>query len=443
MFRAGLILIRRLITAASLLLLLVCGAEVGVRIYEASTGDRVCTASRAGNCVDTSGLTIPSLSFFYELKPMTSAQVECRDSDALVDVNINSHGLRGPELEIPKPVEIYRIVVLGDETIYAPETPESEHFCSLLEESLQARLPHTARTRIQVVNAGIPGQCPLTEFLLFKQRLLGLQPDLVILHFDWSDVADDRQIRRGTRCDEDGIPQLCPHSSLVASKKVRPHEVWRETFRLIDWGLTYFSTEWKQQIAQQKAVSRDVDTNPYAWLREEHPENNLAFRQSARPVADLAQLCRSSHLPFVLMTSPKPWQVSARCSRGAGVRLAAGVAQDACFSNHTPFDQLARFADRMNLPFADGSMVLVSGADAETNFLKHAPRWSPTGHQKMADLAANCLVEKVDGPWNGPYLRDHEQPISRDVPREFPIQRISELKSTSDSPVRREARELR
>lgn len=442
MFRAGLILIRRVFTAASLLLLLVCGAEVGVRIYEASTGACVC-ASVAKDAVDTSGLAIPSLSCQFELKPMASARVECRDSESTIEVQTNSHGLRGPELEVPKPVDIYRIVVLGDETIYAPETAEADHFCTLLQEMLQERLPQSSRIRIQVVNAGIPGLCPLTEFLLFKQRLIGLQPDLVILHFDWSDVADDRQIRRSARCDDEGIPQLCPHASLVATSKVRPHEVWRDTFRLIDWGLSYCSAEWKQQIAHHKAVSRDADTNPYAWLREERPENNLAFRQSARPVADLAQLCRSSQLPFVLMTSPKPWQVSPKCSRGTGVRLAAGVAQDAYFSNHTPFDQLARFADRMNLPFADGSLVLAPGDEAESNFLRHAPRWSPSGHQRMADLVVGCLIEKVEGPWNGPYLRDHEQPISRDVPREFPIQRISEVKPLSDSSLRRGARELR
>lgn len=442
MFRAGLILIRRVFTAASLLLLLVCGAEVGVRIYEVSTGNCVCD-SIASHCVDTSGLVIPSLSCQYELKPMASAQIECRDTDSLVEVQTNSYGLRGPELEIPKPQNTYRIIVLGDETIYAPETADENHFCTLLTEMLQEQLPKNSRTRIQVVNAGVPGQCPLTEFLFFKQRLMGLQPDLVIMHFDWSDVADDRQIRRTTRCDSEGLPQLCSHTSLLPARKVRPHQAWRENFRLLDWGMTYFCAEWKQQIAHQKAVSRDIDTNPYAWLREEHPESNLAFRQSARPIADLAQLCRTSQLPFVLMTSPKPWQVSTKCSRGEGVRLAAGVAQDACFSNHAPFDQLARFAERMNIPFADGSMVLAPGADAESNFLQFAPRWSQMGHQRMADLVAGCLVEKVGGPWNAPYLRDQEQPISRDFTQEYPIQRISEIKVAPEPRTRRPARELR
>ena len=417
MFRAGLTLLRRVIFAASLLVLLICGAEVAVRLYEASTGDNVCPIAD-GVCGDPSQLTIPSWSFHHELKPMAAAKVECRDSKSDVELRTNSIGLRGPELAIPKPANVCRIVVLGDETIYAPETNDSDHFCTLLQDQLQPR----TNSRIEVVNAGIPGHCPLTEFLLFKQRLLSLQPDLVLLHFDWSDVADDQQMRRRARCDKNGVPQACPHAKLVASKKVRPHEVWRQQFRLLDWGLSSLSANWKQKMAQQNATSRDVDTNPYAWLRDDRPQQNVAFSRSVRPIADLAQLCQSSNLPFVVMTSPKPWQISAKCSRGEGVRLAAGVAQDACFPNRVPFDVLAGFAHRAKIPFADGSMVIAPGQNSEANFLRYAPRWSPTGHRRMAEFVANFLAERVPGAWNSPYLQQNEQPVTHTIPRDTAVQ---------------------
>ena len=332
MFRAGFTLLRRVIFAASLLILLICGAEVGVRVYEALSGNSVGRCVD-GVCGDPSKLVIPSWSFHQELKPLASAKVECRDSNSEIELKTNSFGLRGPEPTVPKPLNVCRIVVIGDETIFAPETPDSEHFCTLLQGLLQQK----TQAKIEVINAGVPGHCPLTEYLLFKQRLMSLQPDLVLLHYDWSDVADDRQIRRSARCDAAGVPQSCPNAKLVAPKKVRPHEVWRQQFRLLDWALSTAGDEWKQQLAQQRASSRDVDTNPYAWLRDEQPEQNMAFFQSVRPIADLAQLCRSSHSQFVLMTSPKPWQVSAKCSRGEGVRLAEGVAREACFSNREPF----------------------------------------------------------------------------------------------------------
>ena len=388
MFRAGFTLVRRLICATSLLILMICGAEVGVRVYEALTGAIVCR-SDDGVCGDPTKLVVPSWSFHQELKPSAVAKVECRDSDIEIQIQTNSLGLRGSEPAIPKPPNVCRIVVIGDDTVFAPETADSDHFCTLLQNLLQQQ----AHSKIEVINAGIPGHCPLTEYLMFKQRLLSLQPDLVLLHFDWSDVADDRQIRRYVRCNA-GIAQSCPNSKLIPSKKVRQQEMWRQQFRLLDWGLSTASVEWKQQLDRQRAASRDVDTNPYAWLRDERPQQNVAFRQSVRPIADLAQLCKSSQIQFVVMTSPKPWQVSAKCSRGEGVRLAAGVAREACFTNREPFNVLARFAQN-KFPFIDGSSVMMSGSgpDAEANFLRHAPRWSPTGHRRMAGLVANFLAE--------------------------------------------------
>ena len=259
----------------------------------------------------------------------------------------------------------------------------------------------------------------------FQARLLNLEPDLLVLHFDWSDVMEDRQIRRNAHCDSSGIPQLCPHATLAIPKKVRKHEIWRQEFRLLDWALSAASNEWKQQLAQQKAISRDVDANPYAWLRDERPQQNVAFRESVRPILDLAQLCRSSSCQFVVMTSPKPWQVSAKCSRGEGVRLAEGVAREACFSNREPFRVLARFAQN-KFPFFDGSTVLASGPDAEANFLRYAPRWSPAGHRRMAQQLAGFLVENVSGPWNSSeFHSDQQQPTTGTEPRENAIQRTS------------------
>jgi hypothetical protein len=422
MFRAGFTLIRRLIYAACLLILLICGVEVGVRAYELVTGGPPYCQSSDGTCADCSKLAVPSWSFHQELKPLAWASVECRDTATEIEIRTNSLGLRATEPTIPKPPGVYRIVVLGDETILAPETAEAEHFCTLLQNQIQ----QMTRIRIEVINAGIPGHCPLTEYLLFKQRLLNLQPDLLLLHFDWSDVSDDRQIRRNAKCDAAGIPQSCPHGRLVAPKKTRAHDVLRQQFRLVDVGLNFASDKWRQELAQQKAISRNTDVNPYAWLRDERPDQNVAFRQSREPIADLAQLCASSACQFVVMTSPKPWQVSAKCSRGEGVRLAAGVASEACFSNREPFRVLARFLQKANIPFIDGSSDLMSGPDAQNNFLKHAPRWAPTGHRKMADRVARFLVENLQGPWSSPYFQpDQPQPMSHGNHGNTAIQRTS------------------
>ena len=424
MFRAGLTFLRRLLCATILLVLIVCGAEVAVRIGEVSQGKTAGSTAASKCVVDPTGLLVPSWTTHRELKPHATANVACRDSRSRVEVRTNSHGLRGPEIVVPKPTDTYRIVLLGDETILAPETPEAEHCARLLAGLLQ----QGTRTQIEVVNAGLPGGCPLTEYLLFKQRLLALQPDLVLLHFDWSDVSDDQQLRRQTRCDKEGTPLSCPHASLVATKRVaEPLDNLRKQFRLVDWGLTSASQQWKRQLAEQNASTRDTTANPYAWLREERPEAIVAVQQSFHPIADLARLSHSARFQLAVVTSPKPWQVSSRCSSGKGTRLASGVADEAHFRNRAPFDCLADYVTDQRLQYADASTVLMSGREADANFLRYAPRWSPAGHRRVAEFLASFLEERIPGPWNGRYFDQSESPIGR-VPRPAPVQWTSGLR---------------
>ena len=136
------------------------------------------------------------------------------------------------------------------------------------------------------------------------------------------------------------------------------------------------------------------------------------------------------------MTTPKPWQVSAKCSRGRGVRLAAGVAQDACYTNRAPFDLLASFAEREQIPFVDGSMVMAPGKDAEFNFMNHAPRWSATGHQRIAELVTDCFLEQVPGPWNRGSFHQNEQPISREIRRDDSVRPASGQRPNINRPIR-------
>lgn len=410
MLRAGLKFTRRFTFATSLLILMICGAEVGVRLYEAAGGTRIQKAAEP-LAFDPSRLTVPSSTCHQELLPLATARVVCRDTKSEVEIRTNSLGLRGREPAIPKPPNVCRILVLGDETIFAPETGDADHFCTLLQTHLQQQSSAT----IEVINAGIPGHCPLTEFVLFK-RLLSLKPDLVLMHFDWSDVADDQQVRRQARCDESHVVQACPNPKLTSVKKLRAIEQWRQQFRLLDWGLCSASTEWKSRVARQKASSRDADLNPYAWLRDERPERNVGFCHSIEPIIEIAKLCHSSSCQFALFTSPKPWQVSAKCCRGAGVRLASGVARDACYANRNPFKALQRFADHQKILFFDGTATLCAGKTPEINFLNHAPRWSHVGHQNMANDMTRFLLQNVPDVWNKNYVphnQNFNSPLTR------------------------------
>ncbi len=419
MIRAGLKLCRRISCAAILLVLIVCAFEVGVRTYELTCDQRVCPLKTVDKASDPTGLAIPSWSTNLELKPFATADIRSRDSRSTIEIRTNSLGLRGPEVVVPKPASVFRIVILGDETVIAPEIALSDHFAAQLETMLR----RVGQTHIEVINAGLPGGCPLTEYVFFKQRLLSLQPDLVLLHYDWSDVSEDQQLRRRTHCGDDGLPLSCPHASLVAKKQMpHPLDTIRQQFRLVDWGLSTASVQWKQQIAIQTAASQEAGVNPYAWMRNERLERSLTVEQSFHPIADLARLGTSLSFRVLVVTSPKPWQISPTCSSGKGTRLSAGVAEEAYYPSRAPFDSLADYTSRMIIPYADVSMALMSGPDPDRNYLRYSPRWSREGHRKVAEFLARFISERVAGPWNSRYLPHQVHPIGQRPHQVAPVQ---------------------
>jgi len=402
MIRARLRLVRQFLLALLLLGFLACSAEVGVRIYECSTGSSICELTAAPEVREPSGLAVPSWLANTELQPRASASVKCRDQRRTIEIQTNSLGLRGEEIAVPRPHDVFRIVVLGDETVFAPEIADEDHFTSRLAQALN----HQSRIPIEVINAGVPDACPLSEYLLFKHKLLALQPNLVLVHFDWSDVHEDRRMRRRLMTDPEGIPLSCPHPSLQTVRK-EPHALdrLRDKFRLVHWGLMSVGQHWQSSIHQQAAASRDTESNAYAWLRQPHPETEMSVLQSFQPLLDLSRLARSTYCPVVVFTTPKPWQVSVRCTNGAGARVAAGVAVDACYPSRAPFQALSDFCRQAQVPCCDLSEALIRGEPPESRFLKYAPRWSVSGHRVIAAELALILQDQVSGPWNSRYFQ--------------------------------------
>ncbi|MFA5147079.1 MAG: SGNH/GDSL hydrolase family protein [Candidatus Omnitrophota bacterium] len=99
-------------------------------------------------------------------------------------VNLNSIGLRGPEVG-EKKAGAYRIAVLGGSAVFGAETTNDNlTFCKLLESDLKSA---TGRD-VEVINAGLPAYVSMQELVLFEDKIIGLKPDLVIVFDGFNDV---------------------------------------------------------------------------------------------------------------------------------------------------------------------------------------------------------------------------------------------------------------
>lgn len=102
-------------------------------------------------------------------------------------ININSHGLRGPEFSQSKPDDTYRIFVLGGSTTFGWGTTSDSatipgHLQTMYDEQDLA-------LRTEVINAGLPNVVSFTEHWMIKTRLLDMDPDFFIIYDGLNDAA--------------------------------------------------------------------------------------------------------------------------------------------------------------------------------------------------------------------------------------------------------------
>ncbi len=95
-----------------------------------------------------------------------------------VHVRINSQGLRGPEVQMLKPEDILRVVVLGDSIVFGQGVPEQGSLPAHLEDLLSKRVQGR---EVEVINAGVRGYDMEHYLVMLRKKVLPLQPDLMVL----------------------------------------------------------------------------------------------------------------------------------------------------------------------------------------------------------------------------------------------------------------------
>ncbi|HSD11168.1 MAG TPA: SGNH/GDSL hydrolase family protein [Candidatus Binatia bacterium] len=120
------------------------------------------------------------VSRFLEYDPVLTFRNRRSASFPDAGVEINSLGIRGPEIRDPKPPGVRRVLCLGDSCTFGAMRPYPQ--------ILQTMLDERAPGAFEVVNAGVIGYTSLHGLEWFERDLARLQPDVVTLYFGWNDM---------------------------------------------------------------------------------------------------------------------------------------------------------------------------------------------------------------------------------------------------------------
>lgn len=107
----------------------------------------------------------------------------------LNSININSLGFRGPEFEIEKNDNLFRIFFIGGSTAFGSGSSSDETTIpGFLQKSFNVI---DTDFRVQVINAGKSGFNSFSEKVLIFETIQYYQPDLVVMYDGWNNIRAD------------------------------------------------------------------------------------------------------------------------------------------------------------------------------------------------------------------------------------------------------------
>jgi len=102
----------------------------------------------------------------------------------LTTININNEGFRGAEINVSKTNNDYRIIMIGGSTVFGAGMPNDN---LTIPYQLNKKFEEKYNN-VEVINAGISSITSFEELYHFKEKLIHLEPNLVIIYDGANDV---------------------------------------------------------------------------------------------------------------------------------------------------------------------------------------------------------------------------------------------------------------
>jgi len=367
--------VRLLGLAVLAILIAPCVIETGLRIAACRT-----EMSISGNGVKVE--TVPSWTTYHQLVPLQRKRLPAsfrltggtgnpQPADP-VAFRTNSLGLRGREYVTPRPAGVFRILCLGDSVFLGPHTHETLTVPARLEHWLQQR----SRTRIEVINAGLPDSCPLLAFLQMQHGLLALQPDLIIVDVNHRNASSDRRYRRFTELAANGQPLVCSHPRLSAPKRSRSMSenflVVRHTEQIL--------TDWLCGTQSQSSQYNRLTAIPAAYTGNTLNVSDEQLSLTLSPLLDLWRLAGAVSARLIVSSHPTRLEV-----------LRANKITAELFSR-----RVGSFTGSRGIPFSDATPAFQTSTGKSPLFLSNG-ELSTQGHEAYARKLAVAVTNVVSG----------------------------------------------
>jgi lysophospholipase L1-like esterase len=292
--------------------------------------------------------------------------------------------------------------MLGDSFTLGAGVRDEETFSSVLEDILNA----SSTEKYEVINCGVESYSPVLEYIQLRRNIERLDPDMVVMNFDMSDLANELVYRKQASLDGGGEPEAV--SGLEDYRRSREGAITK----LRNWVYDnlFITTALVEIIGGRfRGETGITDVNVETGIEREwmmmlvhtlnvpQPEN---YGEMCEMVEDsilrTKKLCEERGCEFVLTTYPWGHQVSdSEWIPGRYEWLPRDVKVTG-ISDRT-VDELARFSAAYGIPFLNTFPAFRGYAGDGPLYYAHDIHWTPAGQRLMAETLAFFIEEQANG----------------------------------------------
>ncbi len=239
-----------------------------------------------------------------------NAMSEYKSEDFHIFQRSNKWGLRGRDVSWKKEKNVYRVLLLGDSFTMGKGVKDDETAAVRLEKMLTDALGR----KVEVLNAGVDSYAPILSYLQLKNFLIGLEPDLIVLNFDMSDLVQE-DVYRSQAVRSGGEIVAVP----------APGEVFTFTKRLDRWinsNLYFLAAAYRglDEFIDRRSVKEEPKANRGVLERrnflimehtvENEKERSREWKQVFESISRIKGLADRKKVPFFVAIYPWGHQVN-------------------------------------------------------------------------------------------------------------------------------------
>jgi len=317
--------------------------------------------------------------------PYSSGYQNAWNGKGYVKVEINSLGCRGPEYLIPKSLNTFRICFVGDSVVFGSRIRFEDTIPQRVEAILNKDSSHF---KYEVVNGGVGDKNLKDEINFIRDKLILLEPDIILLGFYLNDFATPAGYLAGINIYENHLLHRLNKLSWV-----RKSNLWNFVLKGLErringvilnsylsgnsrhlWVINYEEKKW---LHSPEEFNKLIEAVRYDWgmaWKDEIWEDGVDL------LKEIQEICLARNIIFAVIIFPVEAQV---------------LIEDHFSDNwRKPQDKFILVLKRNNIPYLDLLPILRTHRN-EDIFWDHChftPRGAAIAGEAIADFLKETLL---------------------------------------------------